>query len=65
MGIELVRLGEILPPLTRDLACTAKNYDLFKVVENRMQQCCADHIHVHSCQQYCSALLHQPRSQHG
>ncbi len=36
---------------------TAKNYDLFKVVENRMQQCCAAHI-VHSCQQYCSALLH-------
>ncbi len=35
---------------------TAKNYDLFKVVENRMQQCCAAHI-VHSCQQYCSALL--------
>ena len=28
-----------------------------KVVENRMQQCCAAHI-VHSCQQYCSALLH-------
>ncbi len=28
----------------------------FKVVENRMQQCCAAHI-VHSCQQYCSALL--------
>ncbi len=25
--------------------------------ENRMQQCCAAHI-VHSCQQYCSALLH-------
>ncbi len=36
---------------------TPKNYDLFKVVENRMQQCCAAHI-VHSCQQYCSALLH-------
>ena len=37
---------------------TAKNYDLFKVVENRMQQCCAAYI-VHSCQcqQYCSALL--------
>ncbi len=35
---------------------TPKNYDLFKVVENRMQQCCAAHI-VHSCQQYCSALL--------
>ena len=35
---------------------TAKNYDLFKVVENRMQQCCAAHI-VHSCQQCCSALL--------
>ncbi len=34
-----------------------KNYHLFKVVENRMQQCCAAHI-VHSCQQYCSALLH-------
>ena len=34
----------------------AKNYHLFKVVENRMQQCCAAHI-VHSCQQYCSALL--------
>ncbi len=36
---------------------TTKNYDLFKVVENRMQQCCAAHI-VHSCQQHCSALLH-------
>ncbi len=36
---------------------TARNYHLFKVVENRMQQCCAAHI-VHSCQQYCSALLH-------
>ena len=35
---------------------TPKNYDLFKVVENRMQQCCAAHI-VHSCQQCCSALL--------
>jgi hypothetical protein len=35
----------------------AKNYHLFKVVENRMQQCCAAHI-VHSCQQYYSALLH-------
>ena len=35
---------------------TPKSYDLFKVVENRMQQCCAAHI-VHSCQQYCSALL--------
>ena len=35
---------------------TPKNYHLFKVVENRMQQCCAAHI-VHSCQQYCSALL--------
>ena len=35
---------------------TAKNSHLFKVVENRMQQCCAAHI-VHSCQQYCSALL--------
>ena len=23
---------------------TPKNYDLFKVVENRMQQCCAAHI---------------------
>ena len=34
-----------------------KNYHLFKVVENRMQQCCAARI-VHSCQQYCSALLH-------
>ncbi len=34
-----------------------KNYHLFKVVENRMQQQCrAAHI-VHSCQQYCSALL--------
>ena len=30
---------------------TAKNYDLFKVVENRMQQCYAAHI-VHSCRQY-------------
>ena len=36
---------------------TAKNYHLLKVVENRMQQCCAAHI-VHSCQQYCPALLH-------
>ncbi len=27
---------------------TPKNYHLFKVVENRMQQCCAAHI-VHSC----------------
>ncbi len=35
---------------------TPKNYHLFKVVENRMQQCCAAYI-VHSCQQYCSALL--------
>ena len=35
---------------------TAKDYHLFKVVENRMQQCCAAHI-VHSCQQHCSALL--------
>ncbi len=35
---------------------TPKNYDLFKVVENGMQQCCTAHI-VHSCQQYCSALL--------
>ena len=35
---------------------TPTNYHLFKVVENRMQQCCAAHI-VHSCQQYCSALL--------
>ena len=35
---------------------TTKNYHLFKVVENRMQQCCAAHI-VHSCQQYFSALL--------
>ena len=33
----------------------AKNYHLFKVVENRMQQCCAV---VHSSQKYCSALLH-------
>ncbi len=42
---------------------TTKNYHLFKVVENRMQQCCAAHI-VHSCQQYCSALLslNQPQS---
>ncbi len=38
------------------LMYTPKNYDLFKVVENSMQQCCAAHI-VHSCQQYCSALL--------
>ncbi len=35
---------------------TPKNYHLFKVVENMMQQCCAAYI-VHSCQQYCSALL--------
>ena len=35
---------------------TAKNYDLFKVVENRMQQCCAAYI-VHSCQQYCFIYL--------
>ena len=35
---------------------TAKNYHLFKVDKNRMQQRCAAHI-VHSCQQYCSALL--------
>ena len=42
-------------------AYTPKNYHLFKVVENRMQQRCAAHI-VHSCQQYCSALfsLNQP-----
>ncbi len=38
------------------LRYTAKNYQLFKAVENRMQQSCAAHI-VHSCQQYCSALL--------
>ncbi len=44
---------------------TPKNYHLFKVVENRMQQCRAAHI-VHSWQQYCSALLslNQPESQH-
>ena len=35
---------------------TPKNYHLFKVVENRMQQCCVAYI-VHSCQRYCSALL--------
>ncbi len=35
---------------------TPKNYHLFKVDKNRMQQCCAVHI-VHSCRQYCSALL--------
>ncbi len=34
-----------------------KNYHLFKVDKNRMQQICAAHI-VHSCQQYCLALLH-------
>ncbi len=40
-----------------------KNYHLFKVVENRMPECCATHI-VHSCQQHCSALLslNQPPS---
>ena len=32
---------------------TTRHYHLFKVVENRMQQCCAAHI-VHSCLQYCS-----------
>ena len=36
---------------------TPKNYHLFKVDKNRMQQCCAVHT-VHSCQQYCSVLLH-------
>ena len=36
---------------------TPNNYHLFKVDKNRMQQCCASHF-VHSCQQYCSALLH-------
>ena len=35
---------------------TPKNYHLFKVVENRMQECCAAHI-VHGCQQYCSAFF--------
>ena len=39
-----------------DPSYTPKNYHLFKVVENRMQQCCSAYI-VHSCQQYCSALL--------
>ena len=47
---EVCLLGE--KPSTR-----LKKYHLFKVVENRMQQCCAAHI-VRSCQQYCSALLH-------
>ena len=28
-----------------------------RVVENRMEQCCAAHI-VQCCQQYCPALLH-------
>ena len=28
-----------------------------RVVENRIEQCCAAHI-VQCCQQYCSALLH-------
>ena len=51
---ESCGLSKVYPAC--DVTYTAKNYDLFKVVENRMQQCCAAHI-VHSCQQYCSALL--------
>ena len=39
------------------------SYHLFKVAENRMQQRFAAHT-LHSCQQYCSALLrlNQPQS---
>ena len=48
------------PVLCGLVTYTPKNYHLFKVDKNRMQQCCAAHI-VHSCQQYClwycSALL--------
>ena len=39
-------------------SCTQqKTHNLFRVVENSIVQCCAAHV-VHSCQQYCSALLH-------
>ena len=34
-----------------------KTHNLFTVVENSIVQCCAAHV-VHSCQQYCSVLLH-------
>ena len=44
-------LSEFFVCQDRVLYYAPKNYHLFKVVENRMQQCCAAHI-VHSCEQY-------------
>ncbi len=42
--------------ITDMLVKSAKNSHSLKVVENTMQQCCAAHI-VHSCQQYCPAIV--------
>ena len=39
-----------------------KNYHLFQVDENSLEQCCAANI-VQCCQQYCSALLHMIQGQ--
>ena len=57
MGIYafIIRL-DLFHLVVNDLRYTPKNDHLFKVFQNRMQQYCAAHI-VHSCQQYCSALL--------
>ena len=40
------------------ILCTTqpKVHNLFRVVKNSIEQCCAAHI-VQCCQQYCSALL--------
>ena len=43
--------------LTKESNYTAKNYHLFMVDKNSIKQCFPVHT-VHSCQQYCSALLH-------
>ena len=43
--------------MVKKLGYTAKNHEFLKVVENRIEQCCAAHI-LQCCQQYCSTLLH-------